>query len=479
MVLKYHQLNLRIDVTINAMRALASIIICVFFVLIVTKLIEFYALHGGLIRPFQIYGVLICAALGVVALHVRLNGFPDLPRDELVFFVFSAALVLWIVARTGHQEGSWRVGLWPLANLVMGACLFCFARFMGFGSIIRAALISSLVVQLASICIDLWIPGTFAEWAPRPAGLPQNSNNGALLICLLLAALLPNKAERAPSVKILIWLAISLPLIFVTLSRSGLFMFAAVAAIALANSWRARGFGRRFFLAGSLMVITIGATLPAPALRQPDTIAIWRDRVGMAAVDLLAYLPALPAPTAGQGPVEHTVFDLIHLPRQSAPSAPMAVQSPMDQAKWDEAIRISDDTINQRKNALRVFWRESWRRPVLGLGTGYTFRDQVGPHNMLIGLFVDQGAPAVLIFVSILCALSSISLRRQSPALLAFTCIGWMNSMFSHTVLYEPWFLAVAGAVLGGCGTYKLGPVVTPRAHTVNGAAAATITSSS
>jgi hypothetical protein len=109
---------------------------------------------------------------------------PRVAADELTFVALNFGItVLMLASFGGHHEDSIRTAAWPLANILRGACLFYFAGAMDFRSIISAAAIGALAIQILGILIDLWIPGILAQWAARPAGFPQNPNNGALLIC--------------------------------------------------------------------------------------------------------------------------------------------------------------------------------------------------------------------------------------------------------------------------------------------------------
>jgi hypothetical protein len=45
--------------------------------------------------------------------------------------------------------------------------------------------------------------------------------------------------------------------------------------------------------------------------------------------------------------------------------------------------------------------------------------------------------------------LTLIAIRRRAVSLLAIAGLGWGNSMFSHTVLIEPWFLVFSLVALG------------------------------
>src|SRR5262245_3973696 len=118
----------------------ARFVTWIFFLLIATKMIEFLALRGAPIRPYHVYAVLIGVAALIIATHIKRYGTPTVSRSELAFFGIMTALALLIFASPGgHKDFSLRIATWPLANLLMGAALFYFARFMDLSSSIVAA----------------------------------------------------------------------------------------------------------------------------------------------------------------------------------------------------------------------------------------------------------------------------------------------------------------------------------------------------
>ena len=276
----------------DTMTATARVLIWVFFLLIATKVVEFLALHGSPIRPIFVYAPLVGVALIVVALCVGRSDTPRIPKAEAYFFFVNLLLAVWIlVSPGGYSDYSFRIAMWPLINLLMGGALFYFARYMGLGSTIVNAAIGALVVELLGILADLWMPGTFAEWAARPAGPPQNSNNAGLLVCLLLALLLPVTRGEPVRPASLLALAVSVVGVFVSLSRSGLLMCLGIAVlfiVALARSPMRPRFQRPLFevCASTVLAMVVGTLLFAPALREPDAIAIWRSKIGVAIPDL-------------------------------------------------------------------------------------------------------------------------------------------------------------------------------------------------
>jgi hypothetical protein len=317
---------------------------------------------------------------------------------------------------------------------------------MKLGETITAAAAAALAVQFVGIMIDLWLPGTFAEWSPRPAGLPQNSNDGALLACFLMAMLLPARFRDRPTSNALYALICGLPLIFTTLSRSGLILYFVVLLIYVGTLLAAplktgARMGRHGLFVAFFVFCLFATAFLSPTLRLPDAISIWRDRIGFAATDVTPDFTALSTIISNL-----RSFQEASMPRRhdTHEADDLTLQSALD-----ESIRTSDDTILQRIEAAQFFWSEGIKHPLLGLGTGYSYSFKRGPHNEFLSLFAEDGLPAAALYLITLSLLSAIALYLKSPALIAVVAIGWLDSMLSHTVLVEPFLLVLAGAVLG------------------------------
>lgn len=389
----------------------ARLAIWTLFLLIVTKLLEYLTFHGSPLRPFEVYAVIILVAVAAVGVHIRSAGLPRIDRLELAFFGIGLALLSLLVASPGGHGEYWlKTSLWPVANMVMAGCLFYFVRVMALGDTVRSAALAALALQLGAVIVDLWFPGTFAEWAPRPAGFPQNANNGALLICLLTALLLPTQTGRAPSRVLLYVLAVSAPLLLATLSKSGFLFYLAVMTglfvSMTASQWPER---RAVVLPAGTFALMVAMLIVSPDMRRPDTTAIWHSRIGIAAADVVG------AAEAGQ-------------------------------TDTDASMKANDDTSLQRRNAFRFFWQQSADHPLLGRGTGYTFQFTRGPHNTFLLLLAENGLFAPILYAAGLLLLGFIAIRRRSPVLFVLTAIAVMNGTLSHTQIVEPWF-AVFGIV--------------------------------
>lgn len=440
----------------NFLRPAATAVIWVFFLLIATKLLEFLALvHGSPLRPFHVYSLLVAVSVLVVFGHIRSVGFhalnESISRTEVAVFAVLALLVCLIaVSLGGHQADSLRFKIWPIANLVMAAAMVYFARMMGLGSIIIAAAAGALIVQLGGIFVDLWIPGAFSEWAPRPAGPPQNSNNGALLAASFLAFLCPIGLRSSPHHWLLPALLVAGPLVFVTLSRSGLILYVILTVSYVtvrAYSDQPLLFRWRHVVFAAIFIPCLALTAVAsPTLHGNITSAMWKSRVGFSLDDLL---PSASTPMASKavgylGLVQETFG------RKDGTSVQ---ENNASQEMIDTSIKQSDDTANFRMEAMRFFWNVGLQHPLFGVGTGYGYTVQPGPHNQFIALVAEQGFPALILYLILLALVTAIALYRRSPLLLTVIAIGAINSMLSHTVIVEPGYLVFVCAAMGVTGS--------------------------
>ena len=407
-------IGMKTKIAINAARC----IVWAYFLLIPTKLVEFFAMHGGSIRPFHVYALIIAAGALTVARHVRLS---DVSLPERSFIALCALLIGWMfVSPGGRLNFEYNLVLWPLANLAMGVILFGYARRLGLGSTIIAAATGALILELAGIFADMWFPGLLAEWPARPAGFAQNSNNGALVVVMLLAMLLPLRLRDAPSRSLTCAMIASAPLVFVTLSKSGWSMYAMVAFIYAGTLYFAPVIPRpgKRFMAGFAAVFLLTISL-APVLHEPWAISVWRSRVGISVPDILpGFISRLHA-------------------------------EPLSQQQMDEFIKASDTTTESRMESAKFFFRIGMERPLFGHGTGFIYRYEVGPHNQFISLIAEQGCPAAVLYCIALVILFGLAIQRMSPSLFAIVAIGSFNSLVSHTVLIEPVLIVLAISMLG------------------------------
>lgn len=390
------------------MRHIAGAVIWVFFLLLAGQSLEYLAhAHISPVWPYQLYALLLAIGVALVLAHVRAIGVraavAALDRSARAFFATQAVLTIWILVRgNAHGVAYWA---WPAANLLMGFFLFYAARLLGRERTLVLAAIAGLTVELATIYIDVWVPGTFAQRPERAAGLIQNPNTAAFFVSLLVAFLLPLNRSQPPRRWRLYMMFIAGPLVVLTISRSGWMMYLAVCAAfvyaarnaresPLAGGWRAHA------PFACVYSIVVGLTLAfSGQLHATDAIAALLNRI---------------------------------LPFGFDP--PLTMDARSAGLRWHAAVS---------------FLRVAWQHPILGMGAGYGYQFAVGPHNMFIALWVETGLPGLVLYTALLVILSVAAWRRRSPALLAIAAVTWLDSLVSHTVLIDPQAFVLAAAALG------------------------------
>jgi hypothetical protein len=431
---------------------LLRIAIWAFFLLIPTKMVEYLTfMHLSPVRPFEVYGFLTAASLALVGWQFTRERAQISYMDSAIFLP-QLALVAWFFLRSGSHEGGAIFWTWPLTNVLMGASIVYFCRSENGQKTITAAVATALVVQLAAIYADLWFPGIFAEWVARPAGLPQNPNNATFLIACLASILLPSSLGANYNHRVTNILFACAPLIAVTVSKSGMILYLIVCVIFIVSLSkikrdRAAGIwiGPVKFMA-ILVPVTLVTLLFSPLSHHPQAIAVWQSRLG-----ITPQAPTLAAPSPRKTKESAQVSRSDTQAANKSESAAAEPVSPppekvLSQAEISRLITESDNTTEVRMAALKRFLTIGLEHPVLGQGTGYSNLFNPGPHNMYVALLVDGGAPAVIFYLLFLGAVTYVAFIRRSPALAALAAVGWIGSMFSHTVVVDPVFFPCVAA---------------------------------
>lgn len=175
--------------------------------------------------------------------------------------------------------------------------------------------------------------------------------------------------------------------------------------------------------AASGIAISITIVVASPTLRAPGAIAIWEARLG---VDAAKFAPAI-----------------------EVASASGAEALGMSQSEINASTAKADTTTDIRFTALKRFLAVAWRHHWLGVGTGFGFQTNVGPHNTFASLAAENGFPAAAAFMAVLALLTMIAIIRRSPALFAVVGVVIADAMVSHTVLIEPDLLIIVAMTLG------------------------------
>jgi O-antigen ligase len=290
-----------------------------------------------------------------------------------------AAIALLQLARSENSSDDVKFAFMPLASLLAVAIVpFALAAVAN----LRAILIVALVVLIASIAVDVVIPGTFSKVPARPAGFPENPNQTGAVLCMLTALLLDYKQTKLSSIA---WLAICAVAVLATLSRGGMVLFALLAVS----------------FVGSRLVLFRG---PAKI-----RMYVWIVLLGMVAVVGASQL--LQSSTAYQG---------VNAQRRLRGLAGEDAFVRTDDAR----LQIADIAIGQINTS-----------PILGKGAAASRLAYIAPHNMYLSLWWDYGIAAVLAYIAILVLGLMCALRRQQLGAGVFFAILAMAGMFSHTLL--------------------------------------------
>jgi O-antigen ligase len=326
------------------------------------------------------------------------------------------ALMLAALPGTYWSEGGKWVFLVPY-----GVCIVCSAMFLGrwltdAALLPRATLLSNTLLAL-SVWYDTLHPGTFAPITNRAAGFPGNANFAALVSVILCAGGLRfgrpvpvgltfterYRRDRSVAFKDLAFnillLVTTFGVVCMTMSRSGLVNFTALASLYL---------GFRF----------IGSSLPP------------RQR----AIEVLALLVAIT--TAITFAVAFTQIS-------------GATQSNSRLTRLLHNQRVDDGSAGTRYQALREGVQLIEAAPFLGHGTGFARRMSELPHNIYIQQWVNNGLPGVLSYVMFLLSALLTFVRRGSRNGIALIIVATIGGIFSHNLLDQRPFLIMFGILLG------------------------------
>lgn len=324
---------------------------------------------------------------------VRRNTYPlaALCALALMALAFSA-----LPGATWDEGGKW-IFLLPYAFLTaLLATAAANNRLMT--KVLPVALALSLALLLWSICRDLTAPGTFTPVTERSAGFSGNANYTALVTAFLCAAALDYERTR-PLLFDLVFIVLSLAIVLISLSRSGL--------------------------------VVLGLLLTAYA-----AVRITRRRLSvseaksailslMAAVALLLVLLPVFAPhlSALQ---EQTRFRRALAGRQ------------IDDGSAASRLAAAQDALNRINDS-----------PIVGHGTGYARRMPELPHNLYLQQWVNNGLLGLVGYLAFLGISAASFLRRRFFPGLMLMLVAAVGSFFSHNVLDQRPFLILYGLLLG------------------------------
>jgi O-antigen ligase len=260
----------------------------------------------------------------------------------------------------------------------------------------RHYVLSAFVVLLASIFWDAYFPGTFTLVPDRAAGFAENPNTAAFVLVLMCCCLVDFQQLRVGN---LVVIALTSLGVLATMSRGGGVLLALLFA---------------FYAYG---VVRLNRHQPGRLLRYAAALAVAVAIVFAAGVYFVQ----------GAG-----MFALSFQPRLGMLNG--------------EADLVPED--EDRIGLATEFFEAAVDSPVIGYGTAYTYSFPLGPHNIYLQQWVNNGLPGLVAYLMFLGTCAFVFWTRQYSAGLLFVCLVAINGFFSHNILEERAVLALLGVLL-------------------------------
>lgn len=348
-----------------------------------------------LIRPWI---VLVSAFSPFVALFVlrALNRSSYVIRSDAVLVVLMALLV-GVVEISGVIKWS----VWPEAahsmffywlNVLTVFCGFCIGRALHVRSRMHVIFVCALLIEAGAVFIDWLFPGTLSlsSMGGRPAGFIGNPNGAAFAAAVLLIGCLDWKRSS--------W-------------RQALISAVALAIVVVSGS---RG--------GLLVILTVLGLL-------------W-----FSSIPRMHDLTLLVARLVSGYAIAATILVAI------AMSAWISGSRLVDVAK--EGV-LEDHATEERLLALQESFELISTAPWLGRGTGYVYTMDVGPHNTILRIWIENGVFAVLAYALLYLAIVFLALKRRDWWIGATAVVALLMGMVSHNMLEDRTLLISFGIFLG------------------------------
>ncbi len=242
-----------------------------------------------------------------------------------------------------------------------------------------------LVLFVATVSVDLFVPGLFSDQLARGAGLAVNPNDAAFLIVLYLALAVRYDRLHALDTALAGLGAFG---VFLTLSRGGIVLLGFFIAAWLGMGVRAMLLGR-------------------------DRRPVRRLGALLVVVSVLAGLAVVA--------VDNTSMLQRHV-----------AQERVAQFLGREHYYESDENRLQLVDQYLGLIEE---HPWFGFGTAHHLTRELGAHNMFLTQWVDNGVFAAAAFVWWLAAAAGSFWKRRDPGGVVFIGVVALECLFSHNVL--------------------------------------------
>lgn len=274
--------------------------------------------------------------------------------------------------------------LYDLLALLMGVMLAAIPSLLRH---YRQIFILSFTGLLATILFDVFFTGGFSTLTSRAAGFAENPNASAILLIAL--AICSIDWRRPDFLNGILWFAAGIG-VFATLSRSGLALYVLALGAYVIFTAAARF---KAFLSFSLFTALIAATL----------FLSW------------SYIVSL------FGSIE--MFS-IYSTQQRIESLNAIARGEFGSLSADTRVWLLGQYMNLISEA-----------PVLGYGTGFSYSQQIGPHNIYQNQWVNNGIVGLVLLLAFLLLSFWHFLRHRDMRGLAFVGAFSIGGFSSHNLL--------------------------------------------
>lgn len=368
--------------------------------------IEIYMGNEGIlpVPPILLLGALVAPLVFIASLRLFISSSfrAVVGRSGSVFLPLLMLVIVGVVGivfsptpAVGNREA-----YFPMLTFVtiLGGFLLGFYA-LRYPRLWKACLIICLLAIIGSIAIDVIYPNTFTlRGLVGPAGFPQNPNGGAMVTLLLLISALDWRKKGNIGWWEVTLVSVALVAIVVTGSRAALLIAIFVLAAYLLR------LGKNLFRVRS--VLTISTILGFSLF-------------------LFAYNREIIVSLLEQTPKVFAIFDV-------------------NSSLWS----LTDNSSFERLRAASQSIQLIAMHPILGNGTGYSYLMPVGPHNMYLARWVDNGILGLLVYVWLLVAMwlllraGRVVWGRQ--ILIVLVIFGFFN----HNTLEDRTFLLLLGVAV-------------------------------
>lgn len=339
---------------------------------------------SGLLSIFL--GVLIWDSLQTGGVRI-LSTYRFVPLLFIPFWLMTLAGLIW----SFHPEAYWGDGgrfiflpLYDLLALLMGVMLAAIPSLVRH---YRQIFIVSFSGLIATILFDIFFTGGFSTLTSRAAGFAENPNASAILLIAL--AICSIDWRRPDFLNSIVWFAAGIG-VFATLSRSGLalYILALGAYVLFTAASRFKAFlGFSFFTALTVATLFLSWSYIASLFGSIEMFSIYSTQQRIENLNAIAR---------------------------------------------GEFGSLSADT---RVWLLGQYMNLISEAPVLGYGTGFSYSQQIGPHNIYQNQWVNNGIVGLILLLAFLLLSFWHFLIHRDMRGLAFVGAFSIGGFSSHNLL--------------------------------------------